>query len=154
MKSQIVKKYNFTSIFIALSIVLAGIVITFFSFPYAKGLGSILILGGIIALSMSKKTLVHSASGNKIISYTYFFPPAEKNRIKVMCENSDFDMFKHISQSEHGIQMDIYLSKDGNYGAIQLYEYIPYKYEICSPLYEYEGEQAQKLSHYIKTLSV
>lgn len=62
MKSQIVKKNNFTSIFIALSIVLAGIVITFFSFPYAKGLGSILILGGIIALSMSKKTLLHQDS--------------------------------------------------------------------------------------------
>lgn len=154
MKSKIVKKNDFTSIIIALSIVLAGIVITFFSFPYAKGLGSILILGGIIALSMSKKTLVHGSTGNKIISYTYFFPPIEKEKIKQICETSNFDTLKSVSQAENGLQMEIYLSKNGSYAAVQLYEYIPYKYEICSPLYEYEGDDAQKLSNYIKTLSV
>lgn len=153
MKTQIVKKNDFTSILIALSIVFAGIVITFLSFPYAKGFGSILILGGIIALSMSKKTLVHSPSGNKIMSYTYFFPPVEKEKIKQICASSQFHQLKSISNSENGLQMDIYLSKNGSYGAIQLYEYIPYKYEICSPLYEYEGDDATALAEFIKTLS-
>lgn len=154
MNSNIVKKNSFTPIAISLAIVLAGIVITFFSFPYAKGLGSILILSGIISLSMSKKTLVDSRTGNKILSYTYFFPNIEKEKIKNMCETHDFDKLKSIIQSEQGLQMDVYLSTSGEYGAIQLYEYIPYKYERCSPLYEYEGEDAKKLSHCIKTLSV
>lgn len=154
MNNHIVKRNNFTSIALSLAIVLTGIVITFFGFQYAKGLGSILIISGIISLSLCKKTLVHSSTGYKMLSYTYFFPKIEKERIKNMCEKRDFDKLKSITQSEQGLQMDIYLSKNGEYGAIQLYEYIPYKYETCSPLYEYEGEDAKRLSHYIRTLSV
>jgi hypothetical protein len=154
MNKNIVKKNNFTNITISLFIVLAGIVITFLPFPHAKLLGSIMILAGIITLSLSKKTLIHSPSGNKIISYIYFFPLTEKGKIRSMCEKGEFEMLNSLSKTEQGLQMEIYISNDGNYSAIQLYEYIPYKYEVCSPLYEYEGERSQKLAHYIRTLSV
>ena len=101
MNNHIVKRNNFTSIALSLAIVLAGIVITFFGFQYAKGFGSILIISGIISLSLCKKTLVHSSTGYKMLSYTYFFPKIEKERIKNMCENRDFDKLKSITHIFH-----------------------------------------------------
>lgn len=154
MNTNIVKKNNFTKITISLLIIAAGIIITIFNFPYAKLIGILLFFGGVITLSLCRKTLVHGASGSRITSHTFFFPAIKKDEIRLICHNGDFKKFNKLSKSEQGLQMDVYLSEDGNYSAIQLYEYIPYKYERCSPLFEYKGEQSQNLVSYIRTLSV
>lgn len=154
MNNHIVKKTDFTSVFTSLFIIITGIIITFLTFPYAKGIGSILILCGIIILSLCRKRLICTTTGAKISSYNFYFPLIEKDGVKKMCEKGDFSMLQKGSKEEQGLQMEVYLSVDGKYSAIQLYEYVPHRYERCSPLYEYEGEQSIKFSNYIKTLSV
>ena len=71
-----------------------------------------------------------------------------------MCQNKEFDMLHKIEQTKHGLQMEINVSSNGEYGSIQLYEYVPHRYHECSPLFEYEGEDSKNLLHYISTLSV
>ena len=52
-----------------------------------------------------------------------------------------------LSKEDQGnsIRLDIYFSKATNKAYIQLYEYIPYSYEPCSNMYEYEISRVDKL---------
>lgn len=154
MNNHIVKKNNFANIITSLLIISIGIAVLFLAFPYAKLIGSILILCGVIILALCRKKLVYNTTGARIVSYNFYFPLIEKEGVKQMCEKGDFSILKNGSKDEQGLHMEVYLSNDGQYSAIQLYEYIPYKYQRCSPLYEYEGEQSIKFSNYIRTLSV
>lgn len=152
MKTQIVKKNDFTSVLLSLIIIFGGITITFINFDYSKGIGSILIIMGIIALSLCRKTTVHNTTGYKIESHTLFFSTHDKEKLIKICQKKEFYKLKDLTPDGQGLQMDIYLAKNGEYGAVQLYEYVPFKYEICSPLFEFEGEASMSLSNYIKTL--
>lgn len=155
MEPHTMKKTNVSSIIIYAIVIVAGIIVTLLGFPYAKGIGSLLIIIGILALSLCKKQeTYHLKSGSKVTRLIYYFPPIEKNRLMTMCQNKEFDMLHKIKQTKHGLQMEINISSNGEYGSIQLYEYVPHRYHECSPLFEYEGEDSKNLLHYISTLSV
>ena len=52
-----------------------------------------------------------------------------------------------LTQADKGnaIKLDIYYSQRSGKAYLQLFEYIPYKYEPCSNLYEYEMSQVERL---------
>ena len=45
----------------------------------------------------------------------------------------------------NAVRLDVYFSKSAGKAYLQLFEYVPYKYEPCSKIYEYEIEQVQNL---------
>ena len=45
----------------------------------------------------------------------------------------------------NAIKLDIYYSKSSGKAYIKMFEYIPYRYEPCSKLYEYELAKVEKL---------
>ena len=55
MEPHTIKKTNVSSIIIYAIVIVAGIIVTLLGFPYAKGIGSLLIIIGILALSLCKK---------------------------------------------------------------------------------------------------
>ena len=52
-----------------------------------------------------------------------------------------------LSQEDKGnaIRLDVYYSAYANKAYVQLFEYIPYRYEPCSKMYEYEISRVAKL---------
>ena len=52
-----------------------------------------------------------------------------------------------LSQEDKGnaIKLDIYFSKASGKAYIQLFEYVPYTYQPCSKMYEYEISKVDKL---------
>ena len=52
-----------------------------------------------------------------------------------------------LTQADKGnaVKLDIYYSKSSGKAYLQLFEYIPYRYEPCSRLYEYDVEKVDKL---------
>ena len=45
----------------------------------------------------------------------------------------------------NAVKLDIYYSKTTGKAYLQLFEYVPYKYEPCSKIYEYETARVGKL---------
>ena len=45
----------------------------------------------------------------------------------------------------NAVRLDIYHSKSEGKAYLQLFEYVPYKYEPCSAVYEYEIDKVGKL---------
>ena len=45
----------------------------------------------------------------------------------------------------NGLRLDIYYAKSSGMAYMQLFEYIPYKYEACTAVYEYERSKISKL---------
>ena len=52
-----------------------------------------------------------------------------------------------LSEADKGsaLKLDIYYSKSSGKAYLQLFEYIPYKYESCSKMYEYDLARVGKL---------
>ena len=52
-----------------------------------------------------------------------------------------------LTQVDKGrsIRLDVYYSKSTGKAYLQLFEYIPYRYEPCSKTYEHEVEKVYKL---------
>ena len=52
-----------------------------------------------------------------------------------------------LTEADKGnaVKLDIYYSKSAGKAYLQLFEYIPYKYEPCSKMYEYEINKVEKL---------
>ena len=45
----------------------------------------------------------------------------------------------------NALKLDLFYSKSNGKAYMQLYEYVPYRYEPCSLMYEYEIAEVQKL---------
>ena len=45
----------------------------------------------------------------------------------------------------NGLRLDIYHSKKACKTYVQAFEYVPYKYEPCSPVFEYELSETKSL---------
>lgn len=73
------------------------------------------------------------------------FNPVEKSKISGLLEKKDFRQLATIKPIDHGTKMVITISRDHNYGSIQIFDYIPYKYVEASPLYEFTEGNAQNL---------
>ena len=52
-----------------------------------------------------------------------------------------------LSEEDKGnaVRLDIYYSKTSGKSYLQLFEYVPYKYEPCSAIYEHEAARIEKL---------
>ena len=52
-----------------------------------------------------------------------------------------------LTQEDKGsaVRLDIYYCKESGKAYLQLFEYIPYKYESCSRIYEYKMSEVAKL---------
>ena len=52
-----------------------------------------------------------------------------------------------LSEAEKGnaVKLDIYYSKASGKAYMQLFEYVPYKYEPCSKIYEYDLARVENL---------
>ena len=45
----------------------------------------------------------------------------------------------------NGLRVDVFYNRKTDKAYCRLYEYIPYRYEPCSPVYEYKASQVENL---------
>ncbi len=146
MSTNITVKKSKTSIIISIILLIAGATFLFLQFKTAQFIGGFFLFFGIISLIFTKKEKIYIPSGSKITSEMLYFNPLEKGKLNEILSNKNFPLLKNITPTEHGIQMEVTRSKDKEYAAVQLYDYVPHHYVESSPLYEYIGNDAKSFS--------
>mgnify|MGYP003287927541 CR=1 FL=1 len=106
--------------------------------------GFFLIFAGLI-LALVLKTGYKDENGGKYQKKERFFQQAMNAEICSAIASKPNSI--NLSEEDKGnaVRLDIYSCKSSGKAYIQLFEYVPYRYEPCSKMYEYELSKVSKL---------
>ena len=143
MEKNFVRVRSIKDIAISLSLIIIGCLLV--SIPSADSLnilGFFIVITGLLLAFILKTAHKDSDTGEKFTKKERYFGNEmhDKLRSALACPTSlDPNLENHGSS----LRLDIYYSKSKVY--VQLFEYIPYKYEPCSDMHEHSLEKANKL---------
>ena len=108
-------------------------------------LGFFLIGTGIILAIFLRSGYKDQLTGKRYCKKELYF---DRNRLETLSRSISTKLcasdLKEESQG-NGIRLDIYHSRSEGKSYVQLFEYVPYKYEPCSTMYEHTYEKIEDI---------
>lgn len=147
MEREFIRVRSAKDIFITFTLIAAGgIMIALPTSQAVNVAGFFLIFAGLLLGIILKTGYKDIESGINYYKKERFFAQSLKEDIGRKIASN----LKGINLAEedkgNGLRLDIYYSKAAGKAFIQLFEYIPYKYEACSKMYEHPLTEASELS--------
>ena len=107
--------------------------------------GYTLAIVGLVLFFVMKTAFKDAESGETLKKTEKYFP-ASKSESVLKALSSDPQILDLNEENKgNGLKIDTYYSTKTGHVFTQLFEYIPYKYEPCSPVFTYDISKAQKL---------
>ncbi len=108
-------------------------------------LGFFLIFTGILLFALLKTSYKDEDTGLKYCKTERYFAQAERpSLLEMICSNpNEIDLGKE--DKGNAVRLDIYYSKRSGKAYLQVLEYIPYKYEPCSKIFEHQISDISKI---------
>ena len=107
--------------------------------------GFFLIFAGLILILVMKSAYKDTETGVRYQKKERFFQQAMNAPISSALASKPDSVDLSEEDKGNAVRLDIYFSKTLGKAYLQLFEYVPYKYEPCSKIYEYGIENVQKL---------
>ena len=143
MEKNFVRVRSIKDIIISSSLIIAGcILVSIPSSDSANIAGFFIVVTGLLLAFILKTAYKDSDSGEKFIKKERYFGNEMHDKLKsaLACPTV---LDKNHENRGSSLRLDIYYSKSKVY--VQLFEYVPYKYEPCSSMHEHSFEKANKL---------
>ena len=107
--------------------------------------GFFMIFAGIILALVLRTGYRDTDSGEKFKMKEYYFQHTMNNVISDALKSKPGSIDLNEADKGNALKLDLYYSKTSGKAYMQLNEYIPYRYEPCSQMYEYDIAEVQKL---------
>lgn len=139
MEKEFIRVRSVKDIAISVSLIISGAVLLVL--PTGTGVnitGFFLIFTGLILAMVLRTAYKDIQTGETyIFKDLYFDREMQQSILDAIATRPDKT---DISQKDKGtaLKLDIYFSKNTGKAYLQLFSYVPYKYEPCSKLYEYK----------------
>ena len=133
---------------IAVSAILSvsgGILIGMPSSPAINITGFFLIFAGVIFAFALKSGFKDTQTGERYCKKEHYFQHAKSPEICSAIASKPEKIDLSEANKGNSVRLDIYYGKSSKKAYIQLLEYIPYRYEPCSQMYEYEVDRVAAL---------
>ena len=99
---------------------------------------------------MGRECYLFRPTGSHLQKITVYFDAKESQPLQYCIEEKRFEDLRQLKrQINTGVKLDVMLTGDKKFAAVQLSEYVPYAYEAISPVICYYGEEAKNFSHYL-----
>ena len=106
-------------------------------------LGTGLFLMGIPRLVWKSKEVVYLSTGSVAKEHSVFFDLKHMDSLVNIVNSGSFSADSAIkSESNGNIRMDIILSEDKKFAAVQLFQFVPYNYQPITSVQYYTNESA------------
>ena len=106
-------------------------------------LGTGLFLMGIFRLFWKSKEVVDLRTGSVAKEHRVFFDLKQMDSLVNIVNSGSFSADSAIkSESNGNIRMDIILSEDKKFAAVQLFQFVPYNYQPITSVQYYTNESA------------
>lgn len=138
MCKTFVRAHSALDLTVSISLMAVGtILVTIPSSQAVNILGFFMMFAGIILVMIYKSGYKNLETGERFLKKEHYF--SLNMRTSVM-EALDRNNPKGIDYKEedkgNNLRMDVYSNKKKDIAYIQLFEYVPYKYQPCSKIYE------------------
>lgn len=146
METQFVKVRSVTDIAVSVLLTASGFLLLIL--PTNAGIniiGFFLIFTGIILALSVRSAYKNALTGEKYKKKEYYFQQEMHPVISSVLANAPDSIDMTKAQKGQTVKLDIYYSRSTGKAYLQLFEYIPYKYEPCSDMYEHEVAKVEKL---------
>ena len=107
--------------------------------------GFFTIFAGLILIFILKSGYKDTETGVLYKNKDYYFQQAMNAPISTALASKPECIDLGEAGKGNAVKLDIYYSKTSGKAYLQLFEYIPYKYEPCSKMYEHSLERIEKL---------
>lgn len=146
MEKIFIRVRSVKDIVIFSSLIILGSVLI--ALPTGAGIniaGFFMIFAGIILALVLRTGYKDTDSGEKYRLKEYYFQQAMHAAISDALKAKPESIDLNGADKGNALKLDLYYSKASGKAYMQLYEYVPYRYEPCSRMYEYEINEVQKL---------
>jgi len=140
---EIIKKMNAGVLALTIVLVSAAVVAIIFS---QNTIGALLLLTGIIIFAIKGKQEVYKLTGSKIKRGTYYFDKDIISRVENIVTGGFEEDAAILPLLENGGgKMETIMTADKEFIAVQLFRFVPHKFEETTEHICYTGIKAKKL---------
>lgn len=112
--------------------------------------GTALALWAVFRLFWKVNKRIYTPTGSVVEERTLYFGQDDLNRLVDCFENRCWERAQEARATVHGcVRMDILASKDGQFAAVQLFQYVPHTYTPVTSICTYEGSDAGKVADFL-----
>ncbi len=108
-------------------------------------IGFFMIFTGLVLLLVLRTSYRLDGTKEFYKKKEFFFPQSKKDSFTAALQKDPSAVDLSEENKGNGLRLDIFFSHKTGKAYCRLYEYIPYRYEPCSPYFEYEVEKVTKL---------
>ena len=114
-------------------------------------LGTAFVLLGVFRLFWKSKEVVYLPTGSVTKERSVFFDLKYLGKLTDMIENEQLNGETEIKSSGSGnVRMDVMISQDNKFAAVQLYQFVPYTYTPVTSVRYYTGSDAVAVSTFLE----
>lgn len=157
---DVAKRTCIPSIFYSLAMALAGVLLfaTVFEMHDRSAtfsmilmvLGSILIIYGVYRLFWKSKENIYLPTGSLTREQSYFFDLKYLNTLTDMVNQDTLGSDASVKSDASGnVRLDVVLSVDNRFAAVQLFRFVPYSYAPVTSVHYYTGADAALVSAFL-----
>lgn len=146
MEKNIIKVRSTKDISIAISLLIIGLLLV--TLPLGTGVnlsGFLFIVTAAISALMLKSGYKDSQTGDIYTRKEIYFPQTMRTEILSAIGTNPESITSAVGSNANNLKMEIYINRTKEKALLRLFEYIPYKYEQCSEVYEHEIRKVDKL---------
>lgn len=107
--------------------------------------GYTLAIVGLVLFFVMKTAFKDAETGETLRKTEKYFPASKSESVLKALSTDPQSIDLSEENKGNGLKVDTYYSTRTGHVFTQLFEYIPYKYEPCSPVYSYDISKAEKL---------
>lgn len=112
--------------------------------------GTILIMLGVFRLVWKGKEVIYTPTGSLTKEKSFFFDLKYLDILKEGVTTGLFSTNTDVkSEPDGNIRMDVILSEDKKFAAVQLFQFVPYAYNPVTTVYYYTNGDAVALSSFL-----
>ena len=146
MEKTFTRVRSIKDITIFVSLALVGIILTALPIGEAASIAGFFIIIAAAILALVLKSAYKDDETNEIyLKKERYFQQAEHAEIASAIASKPDSVDLSKENNGNAIKLDIYYSKSSGKAYLQLFEYVPYTYQPCSKIYEYEITKVAKL---------
>ena len=162
---DIVKRTSISGLIFSAVMLLLGILVFVSTFEVTERsstlsmllmvLGTAFFLLGIFRLFWKSKEVVYLPTGSVTKERSIFFDLKHMGKLKEMIEKGHLTLEDGVkSEGSGNVRMDVILSQDNKFAAIQLFQFVPYTYTPVTSVHYYTGNDAATVSAFLSKCKV
>ena len=138
MEKEFIRVRSLQDIVISFLLIISGSVLV--ALPTSTSvniLGFFMLFAGLILVLILKSAYKMEGTGEIFKRKEKFFPQSSRDTVAQAVSKSLKSLNLAEEDRGNGLRLDIYYNIKSGKALCRLYEYVPYKYEPCTPFYEY-----------------